>query len=154
MKKNKSIILGIVIIVTVVLITGCGLFYNLVDSKEFKEYFSALGYSISDSLEGTYESKTYLVAEKSDVPYKIEYYEFEDELSAKKVFEKYKDNITDYLTSSSENQNVTGAVFSKFVAVSTNEYIVISRVKNTLIFIAGTNTYKSEIDTLLEDIKY
>lgn len=154
MKKNKSIVLGIIIIITAILITGCGLFYNLVDSKEFKEYFGALGYTINDNLEGTYESKTYLVAEKSDVPFKIEYYEFDDELSAKKVFEKYKDNVADYLTSSSENQTITGAVYSKFTAVSTEEYIVVSRVKNTLIFIAGTNTYQNEIDTLLEDIKY
>ena len=79
---------------------------------------------------------------------------FSEEVEAKKVYEKYKDSIVEYITTDSNNEETTGAVFSKTVAVSENEYIVISRVKNTLIFVAGTKDYTNEIDTLLEDIKY
>ena len=148
MKNNKSIILGIALIIIVCIITvGCG-FYNLLDAKDFKEHFGALGYTISDSETPKYEADTYLVATKEDVPYKIEYYEFEDELAAKKVYKKYFDSISDYITTDSKNKETTGAVLSKTVAVSDNEYI------NTLIFIASTKDYKSEIDNLLEDIKY
>lgn len=152
--KNKSILIGILIIIVVVLVTtGCG-FYNLITTKDFKEHFGALGYTISETEEAKYDSKTYVVASKEDVPYKIEYYEFDEEVDAKKVYEKYKDSIVEYITSDSQNQETKGAVFAKTVAVSDNEYIVISRVKNTLIFIAGTNNYSNEIDTLLEDIEY
>lgn len=153
--KNKSMLLGILIIVVVSIATGC-MFYNVIDNVEFKEHFGALGYTISDTEEPEYESKHYLVAAKEDVPFKIKYYEFEEEIDAKKIYQKLKDNdnITKYITSNSENQETTGAVFAKTVAVSEKEYIVISRVKNTIIFIAGTNDYKNEIDTLLEDIKY
>lgn len=151
--KNKSVIFGIIIIVVVSLATGC-IFYNLLDTEEFEEYFAAVGYKINDTEEGLYDSKTYVVATKDDVPYKIEYYEFEEEVEAKKIYKKYYDSIADYITSDSENVETTGAVFAKTVAVSQNEYIVISRVKNTLIFIAATKEYQSEIDTLLEDIKY
>ena len=46
MKNNKSIILGILIIILVCIITvGCG-FYNLLKPKDFKEHFGALGYTI------------------------------------------------------------------------------------------------------------
>ena len=152
--KNKSIILGIVIIVLVCIITTGCMFYNVVDKDEFSKHFKDLGYTISDKEEAKYETDTYLVASKSDVPFKIEYYEFENEVDAKKVYEKYKDSIVDYITTDSNNQETKGAVFTKTVAVSTDEYIVISRVKNTLIFIAGTNEYKNNIDTLLKDIKY
>lgn len=151
--KNKSVILGIIIIVVVSLLTGCG-FYNLLEADEFKEHFGALGYTTSDKEEALYDSDTYIVASKSDVPFKIEYYEFASEVEAKKVYEKYKDNIVDYITTDSNNHETTGAVFSKTVAVSENEYIVISRVKNTLIFIATTKDYQEEIDNILEDIKY
>lgn len=151
--KNKSVLLGILIIVVVIFATGCG-FYNLLDASEFKEHFGALGYTISDEEEGKYESQTYLVASKDDVPFKIEYYEFDEEIEAKKVYTKYYDNISEYITSDSKNNNTTGAVFAKTVAVSEKEYIIISRVKNTLIFINGTNDYAKEIDKLLEDIKY
>lgn len=151
--KNKSVILGILIIVVVSLATGCG-FYNLLDTQEFKEHFGALGYTTTDTEEGLYESKTYVVATKDDMPFKIEYYEFEDDVEAKKVYKKFKDSIADYITSDSKNLETTGAVFSKTVADSEKEYIVMSRVKNTVIFIAGTQEFKAEIDNLLEDIKY
>ena len=152
--KNKSVILGILIILVVSLMTtGCG-FYNLLDTEEFKAHFGALGYTNTDTEKGLYESKTYVVASKEDVPYKIEYYEFENDVEAKKIYKKYKDSIVDYITTDSENYETTGAVMSKTVAESENEYIVISRVKNTLIFIAGTVEFKTELDNLLEDIKY
>jgi len=154
MKKNKSIVLGIIMILIVVLVTTGCMFYNLLKSDDFKEHFGALGYTISDTEEPKYESDNYLVATMEDMPFKIEYYEFKDEIEAKKVYNKFKKSITDYITSDSSNQETTGAVFSKTVAVSENEYIVISRVKNTLIFIAGTNDYANEINTLLEDIRY
>ena len=152
--KNKSVILGIIIIVVVCLITtGCG-FYNLLNTQEFKDHFGALGYTVVDSDEGLYESNSYVVATKEDVPYKVEYYEFEDEISTKKAYEKQIDAIANYITSDSKNTRTDGAVFSKVIAISEEEYIVISRVKNTMIFIAGTKDYQQEIDSFLEDIKY
>ena len=152
--KNKSIILGIIIIAIVCIVTTGCMFYNVLDKEEFNKHFNDLGYTISDKEEAKYETDTYLVATKSDVPFKIEYYEFKNDVEAKKVYKKYKDSIVDYITTDSKNQETKGAVFTKTVAVSTDEYIVISQVKNTLIFIAGTNEYKDTIDTLLKDIKY
>ena len=151
--KNKSVLFGILIIVIVSISTGC-VFYNLLDTQEFKEHFGALGYSTTEDVESLYESKNYVVATKEDVPYKIEFYEFEDEVEARKIYKKYKDNISDYITSDSKNKETTGAVFAKTIAKSENEYIVISRVKNSLIFIVTTNDYQKEVDSLLEDIKY
>lgn len=153
MNNKRSVLLGILIMVVVIFVTGCG-FYNLLDASEFKDHFGALGYTVTDSEEGKFESSIYLVASKDDVPYKIEYYEFDEEIEAKKVYTKYYDNISEYITSDSKNQNTTGAVFAKTVATSEKEYIIISRVKNTLIFINGTKDYSKEIDKLLEDIKY
>lgn len=155
MNNKKSVLLGIIIVIVVSIVTtGCSLFYNLVEANEFKDHFGALGYTVSDSEEGLYESVSYVVASKEDVPYKVEYYEFEDEISTKKAYEKQIDSIANYITTDSENKRTDGAVFSKTVAVSEEEYIIISRVKNTMIFIAGTKDYQNEIDSFLEDIKY
>ena len=154
LSNKKSIILGLLIIVVVSFATGCG-FYNLVDTKEFKEHFGALGYSTSDTETPLYDTaESYVVATKSDVPFKIEYYEFESEVEAKKVYVKYTDSIVDYITTNSKDTEVTGAVYAKWTSISQGEYIKISRVKNTLIFINGTVEFKDEIDKLLEDIKY
>lgn len=152
--KTKSVILGIIIIVVVCLVTTGCIFYNLLDTKEFKEHFGSLGYTVTDSDKGLYDSNSYVIATKEDVPYKIEYYEFADEIAAKKAYEKQIDAIANYITSTSKNERTDGAVFSKTVAVSEKEYIVISRVKNTMIFIASTKDYQQEIDSFLKDIKY
>lgn len=154
MIKDKSIWLGIIIIVIVILATTGCVFYNVLKPEDFKSQFSAVGYTISDKETSEYEAKTYLVASKEDVPFKIEYYEFDNEVDSKKVYEKYKKNIVNYIKTNSKNKETTGAVFAKTIAVSDEEYIVISRVKNTLIFIAGTKEFQSEIDKLLENVKY
>ena len=151
--KNKNIFLGIALVLVMLFVTGC-VFYNLLDAAEFKNHFSALGYTISDTETADYEADKYLVAYKEDVPYKIEYYEFDTDINAKKVYEKYKKNIANYITSNSENKETTGAIMGKIVAVSEKEYIIISRVKNTLIFINGTNEYADEINKILDEIEY
>lgn len=152
--NKKSILLGVILLVAVFLTTGC-IFYNVLDKDDFKDHFTALGYTVTDTEVPKYDTgKTYLVATKEDVPYKVEYYEFDTEVNAKKVYEKYKKAIVEYITSDSKDQEVKGAVFSKTTSNSEKEYIVISRVKNTLIFIASTQDYKTEINNLLDEIKY
>lgn len=154
MNNKKSVILGILIIIVVCLITTGCMFYNLLDKQGFKQHFGALGYTISETEEAKYESKSYVVASKSDVPFKIEHYEFEKEVDAKKIYKKFKDTIADYITSDTQNLETTGAVFAKIVAKGEKDYIIISRVKNTIIFIDATAEYQNEIDKLLTDIKY
>ncbi len=153
MKGKISILIGVLIILGVCLFTtGCG--YKSINTEEFKNHFSALGFTISETEEAPYESKTYVVAKKDDLPFNIEYYEFEDETSAKKVFKKYFDNIASYITSTSENSRTQGSQIDKDVSVSDNEYIIISRVKKTLIFIVGPKEYSEQIDKFVEDINY
>ena len=153
MKKN-SIFIGIIgVILICAITTGC-IFYNLLEAKEFKEHFEDLGYTVTTAEDNNYNSTTYYVASKEDSSYNIEYYEFKEETDAKKAYQKYKENIGNYITSQAQNKETTGAVFSKIVSVSENEYIIISRVKNTLIFINGTNDVSEEIDNILKEIRY
>ncbi len=152
--KDKSVILGIVIIIIVIFATTGCIFYHVEKPEDFKKTFGDAGYTIVDTNNGKYESKVYLEATKEDIPFVISYYEFDTEVEAQKAYKKYTLDIVSYITSDSSNTENTGAVFSKTVAVSQNEYIVISRVKNTLIFIPGLKEYKNDIDTILKSIKY
>ena len=132
--SKKSIIIGLLIIIGVCfLVTGCG--FKSINTEEFKNHFSALGYTINENEKGPY-------------------YEFDDEVEAQKVYKNYKESIVNYITSDSKDQQTTGAVITKYVATSEKEYIVISRVKKTLIFINGTVEQKDTIDKLLKDINY
>lgn len=151
--NKKSVLLGVLIVVVTCLTTGC-IFYNYVDPTEFKEQFSARGYTVEKIDKADYEAEYISKATKEDVPYEIIYYEFATDADAKKAYKSYKDSLPNLITSDSKDTETTGNVISKYICKSDNEYIVISRVKNSLIFINTTLDYQSEIDEILEDIEY
>ena len=153
--KNKSVLLGIILLVVGILASGC--MYSSLNAKDFKEHFGALGYTVSDKETPEFDTGTsYQVATKEDVPYKFVYYEFDEEVEAKKVYEKYKEdnNIRKYITSKSNNNETYGALFARTVVKSENEYIVISRLRKTIIFVATTKEYTNEVDAILKEIGY
>ncbi len=154
MMKNKSIIVGLVGVLLICLITTGCLFRKPLDKDEFKSHFEDLKYSVIEGDNARYEAEAYYIARKEDVAFEVEYYNFKNETEAKKAYQDYKSNITDFITAKAENNETTGSTFSKIVTESENEYIVVSRVKNTIIFILGTPENSEDIDTILKDIKY
>ena len=151
--NKKSILLGIVIIFVTCLTTGC-IFYNYLEPKDFKEQFSARGYTVEKIEKADYEAEYISKATKEDVPYEVLYYEFATESDAKKAYKGYKNNLSNVITSDSKDVESKSSVLSKYVCKSDNEYIIISRVKNSLIYISSTIEYESEINDILDDIKY
>ena len=71
-----------------------------------------------------------------------------------KAYKDYKNNLGNVITSDSKDVESKSSVLSKYVCKSDNEYIIISRVKNSLIYISTTIEYESEINDILDDIKY
>ena len=156
--ERVGIILGVFIIVIVIIATtaGCG-FYNVLNADDFQKEWGAIGYTVTSDVESEYKDykiTKYMEASKDDVPFTISFYELDDEKEAQKLYKTYKDNLANYLTTSSKNKETTGAVFAKTVAVSDNEYIVISRVKNTIIFIPGLKDFKTTINDMLDHVQY
>ena len=76
--NKKSILLGIVIIIVTCLTTGC-IFYNYLEPKDFKEQFSARGYTVEKIEKADYDAEYISKATKEDVPYEVLYYEFATE---------------------------------------------------------------------------
>ena len=151
--KSRSVIFSLVLLVVGFLLTGC--MKSSLDAKGFREHMGALGYNVSETEKPEYDTGiNYLVASKEGVNYTVEYYEFDEEVEAKKVYEKYKKDIKSYITSTSNNNETKGALFAKTIAKSENEYVVISRVRSTIIFIATTKEYTNEVDKLLEELGY
>lgn len=151
--NKKSVLLGVLIVLVTCLTTGC-IFYNYVDPTEFKEQFSARGYTVEKIDKADYEADYISKATKEDVPYEVLYYEFATDADAKKAYKSYKDSLPNLITTDSKDTETTGNVVSKYICKSDNEYIVISRVKNSLIFVNTTLDYQNEIDEILEDIEY
>lgn len=151
--NKKSVILGVIIVLVTCLTTGC-IFYNYLEPKDFKEQFSARGYTVEKIEEADYEADYISRATKEDVPYEVLYYQFDTETDAKKAYKDYKKNLSNVITSDSKDVESKSSVLSKYVCKSDKEYIIISRVKNSLIYISSTVEYENEINEILEDIKY
>ena len=151
--NKKSILLGLIIIVVTCLTTGC-LFYNYLEPNDFKEQFSARGYTVEKIDKADYEADYISKATKEDVPYEVLYYQFESESDAKKAYKSYKENLSNIITSDSSDVESKSSVLSKYECKSDNEYIIISRVKDTLIYVSTTVEYEKELDDILEDIRY
>lgn len=151
--NKKSVIFGILIILVTCLTTGC-LFYNYLEPADFKDQFSARGYTVNKVDKADYEAKYISKATKEDVPFEVIYYQFDNEADAKKAYKNYKTNLSNVITSDSKDTESNGAVLSKYVCKSEKEYIIISRVKDSLIYINGTVDYQNDIDEILEDIQY
>lgn len=151
--NKKSVLLGIIIVLVTCLTTGC-IFYNYLEPKDFKEQFSARGYTVEKIDKADYEADYISKATKEDVPYEVLYYQFATESDAKKAYKEYKSNLSNIITSDSKDVESKSSVLSKYVCKSDKEYIIISRVKNSLIYISTTVEYENEINDILTDIKY
>lgn len=151
--NKKSVLLGVLLIVVTCLTTGC-LFYNYLEPTDFKEQFSARGYTVEQIESADYEADYISKATKEDVPFEVIYYQFGNESDAKSAYKGYKENLKNVITSDSNDKESKSAVLSKYECKTDNEYIIISRVKDTLIYISSTVDYQDQIDEILKDIKY
>lgn len=151
--NKKSVLLGIVIIFVTCLTTGC-IFYNYLEPSDFKDQFSARGYTVEkteqENTKATYISK----ATKEDVPYEVYYYQYKSESDAKEAYKEFKKNLSNIITSDSKDTESKSSVLSKYICKSDNEYIVISRVKDTLIYVSTTVEYEKSVNEILEDLEY
>lgn len=151
--NKKSVILGLIIVLVTCLTTGC-IFYNYLEPDDFKDQFGARGYTVEkttvDGSKAEYISK----ATKEDVPYEIYYYKYKSEKDAKSAYKEFKNNLTNIITSDSNDQEAKSSVLAKYICKSDNEYIVISRVKDTLIYVSTTVEYEKSINEILEDLDY
>ena len=151
--NKKSVILGIVIVLVTCLTTGC-LFYNYLEPTDFKDQFSARGYKVEKTSQENSKAEYISKATKDDVPYEVYYYQYKNEKDAKAAYKEFKNNLSSIITSDSKDTEAKSSVLSKYICKSDKEYIVISRVKDTLIYVSTTVDYEKSVNEILEDLKY
>ena len=155
--KNKKLIfilIGIVLVGVAAIFLMFKLFDNSMTPEEFKNHLAALGYEVTEQTSPVDNTLTYMVATKSDVTYNVEYFDFKNEVEAKKYYKSLKKNLINYITSTTQDSETNGNIFSKQISISETDYVVISRIKKTLIFIDGTSDFQSDIESLLKKLKY
>ena len=159
MKKSVRIVIIVVIAMFVLLsiLIGTILFYlnrekETITISEFIEYMtnnnyvvSNVGNQISEDI-GIKEAYTAL-DKKSN--YQITYYEFTDDNRAISFYNNSKS-----IYESSQNNNTGYKNYSKFILLTNDRYVSISRISNTIIFANIDSNYKDAVKIVFNELNY
>ena len=152
--KMKKIVLGLFLIGITLLLTGCEKkkpitvedFTKAVEQKEYKIVERRL---LSDYP----ETNTIVSAEIKENNY-IELFDIKTEEDAKNFFTTNKNHYEkEYKVKTITTEN-TGINYNKYTLTVKNNYIVISRINNTVIIVEADKNNKKEVKNFLKEIGY
>lgn len=181
-KNNKLVIIINIIAVIVILVLGGLLFNNYnklnkinnenneikginkkaITAEEFKNIISTKGFNINvpedvftkDAISSGGIEKGYITAQVDDKEYRINFFEFRDENSEQYM---YYDAIKTIRNEG--NWNITETTeksmnHTKYTALTNGNYIVVSRIGNTLIWATINAEKKQNLIDLLNEFGY
>lgn len=133
--------------------------YNGTTSEEFGKYMEENDYVITD-LSDTNSSysyaDTYYVARKNNNNYSIIYiYSKDDDFMIYNSYENIKNNIIKSEDDFVSNKiDVSNNNFSKYSVDTNNEYKVVAKTENTIMYSTVPIGYKDRIDKIFDDLGY
>lgn len=154
MNKNK-VLLGIVCLLVLFTLTGCFnktaiTKYGFVTKAESNDYEI---FDVSEQYASYDFVETATIAKKSN-DWQVEFYELDDDESAigmfnenKTIFEQQKESVNNESTTSANN-------YVTYTLITNNNYMYLSQVDNTLLYINVQKEYKAEVQKFVEALGY
>lgn len=134
---------------------------RMLTAEEFKEKMEQRGLLLTDPQEEQTEQEinyTYMdqvyVASSEDAKYQIKFYECKDEVYAKAFYMNIKDRMEKAKKNVYTQRNVDLSNRAKYELNSSGNYMVVSRIGNTVLQANVKPEYKEEIQKILEEIQY
>jgi len=157
MKKTlKTMVVILICLTSVFCFSGCGKKKNPISADEFYKKMEDKNFMIQDS-KSQYSSRNEIirsyVAAPSDYSFQIEFLELDSETSAKNMFSTNQKIFQDSSNSKVES-SVSVSNYSKYTLEADGKYKVISRIEKTLIYVDADIQYKSNVDSLLNELGY
>lgn len=125
--------------------------------SEFKEIMEDKDFEIID-VKDQFENIDYIekayIALEEDYDYQIEFYRLEEEDYAIEFYKNNKEIFEDSKGSSSAETSVSMGNNSKYTLTTNDEYKVVSRIENTVIYANVDDKYKDEVKDLLKELGY
>ncbi len=159
---KKSVIIAIIAVVILVVIGGV-IFVNLnkekasITASSFYTTMSQKGYSVQDSTsqysEYDYVKQVYIAVSK-DYSYQIEFYELLDDSYATSFYNNNKSIFESSKGNASAETSVGGKNYSKYTLSSNGQYMVVSKINNTVIYVKVDDDYKNTVKDILEELGY
>ncbi len=158
MKKSlKRILLTLVLFISVITLSGCGK-KEALTYGQFYSRMSDKGFVLTNvgSQFENYKaiSKAY-VARSKELTYQIEFYELTSDENAVSFFDNNKRIFEESLGSVVKSKvSINGKNYSKFTANSNGYYMLVSRVKNTVVFARVDEKYAKEVKDIIKGLGY
>lgn len=165
-EKGIGLVLFILIFVGILLISAIVVGVVIINKNlnkepitisEFKEMMEDKDFEIVDAKEQfedyDYVKKVYIALEE-DYDYQIEFYKLDDEENAEYFYNINKKIFENSKTSPSKETNVSMGNNSKYTLTTADEYKVVSRIENTVIYADVDEKYEDEVKEILKDMGY
>lgn len=163
MKKGTPILIVALIIFLALTVGGIFLAFKIASSKttltqdQFISKLESKGFLANDDSEQfmQYDYITSVaVASPSDLSYQIQFFTFLDESYAQKFYETNKSTFSRSASSDSPSVRASGTGFDKFTVTTSNEFMEISRIQNTCIYLKVDKAYKDDVKKVLKSLGY
>lgn len=168
LKNNKGIGLVPFILIFVAILVIAGIIVGAViinknlnkepiSAKDFKDIMEEKDFEIVDAInqfEGyDYVKKAYIALEE-DYDYQIEFYRLDEEDDAIYFYNLNKDKFEAQKGSASAETTVNMGNNSKYTVKTKDEYKVVSRIEDTVIYADVDEKYEDEVKEILKEIGY
>lgn len=163
MKKGTPILIVALIIFFALTVGGIFLAFKIASSKttltqdQFISKLENKGFLANDDSEQfmQYDYITSVaVASPSDLSYQIQFFTFLDESYAQKFYETNKSTFSRSASSDSPSVRTSGTGFDKFNVTTSNEFMEVSRIQNTCIYLKVDKAYKDDVKNVLKSLGY
>ena len=163
MKKGTPILIVALIIFLALTVGGIFLAFKIASSKttltqdQFISKLENKGFLANDDSEQfmQYDYITSVaVASPSDLSYQIQFFTFLDESYAQKFYETNKSTFSRLASSDSPSVRTSGTGFDKFTVTNSNEFMEVSRIQNTCIYLKVDKAYKDDVKKALKSLGY
>lgn len=156
MKKSKMFTVFAVCMVLVLMLTGCKS-KTAITTDTFKTTMSEQGFTVVDGKD-QYAEFDYILevyaAVDSTQSYQVEFYQCSDETYAKGMYENNKAKFEEQHKSASVHTAVSVGNHSEFRLLADGEYILISQIDDTFLFVHTTAEYKDAVNDIADALGY
>ena len=154
---NKAIYLIVAVALAVSLLTGCGN-KNPVTTDDFISLARQKDYIVEDG-SPFFEDYNYIkqatIVAPQDESFQIEFYELNDEASAKSFYENNKNNFIMMKNDDSIDKVDSGGNYDLYKLEMYGRFMMIERVQTTVVYVHSTDsTNKTTIESFLSELKY
>lgn len=159
--RKLALVLGLVGLIAS--LSGCGLKKTAITAEEFSSKMEDEGYQMVDITNQYEEVENALLAMNLDDGYKIEYYNFADEDSARTAYNQTANKFDKQYNVKMMSMNLTFNHSQSFYFTGQGKdadgnklesYVHISRVDDTMILVVADKEYRDDIKAIIKELGY